>query len=503
MKKLLATILCTVMLAGMLTGCTGSENTADTTTTTDTGTVSAQTEADADVGTQKEPYEATLVYIVSKDNAPGLKAVEEKLNELTQAELNITVKLMPFSYGTFSEQVQLMLAAYEEIDIVPIGSGSASTYIAGDYLVNAADYLNDYGQDIIDICYVGDFLWGIPNMKERYSPLGIVMRTDILEECGIDASKIHTFSDLTDVFASVLAAHPEMVICGGATPMADNLNDVDVLGDRYGILEDLGQSATVTNYYESDYYREVLELTREWYLAGYIMKDMATSKDSSETLMKAGNLFSYATLVKPNTEPEKENATGYDVTVVQLEQGVKRSSGTNGITYGIAGGSKDPARAMELLNWIYKTEEANDLLNWGVEGTDWVETEDGTLDYPEGVTADNCSYHQNYGWAQINQFNSHVWTGTPADIWDQYETFNNAGVASVAYGFMPDLTKYSNELSALKSVVDEYAKQLSTGAADPDKLLDEFNAKLYEAGLQTVMDAKQEQLDAWLAEKGK
>ena len=47
----------------------------------------------------------------------------------------------------------------------------------------------------------------------------------------------------------------------------------------------------------------------------------------------------------------------------------------------------------------------------------------------------------------------------------------------------------------------EYQKQLAFGAvADLDASIKEFNDKLYAAGLQDIMDAKQEQLNAWLAE---
>ena len=46
----------------------------------------------------------------------------------------------------------------------------------------------------------------------------------------------------------------------------------------------------------------------------------------------------------------------------------------------------------------------------------------------------------------------------------------------------------------------EYKKPLETGSvSDVEATLKDFNDKLYAAGLQKVMDLKQEQLDAWLA----
>lgn len=67
---------------------------------------------------------------------------------------------------------------------------------------------------------------------------------------------------------------------------------------------------------------------------------------------------------------------------------------------------------------------------------------------------------------------------------------------------MYDAAEVSNELVALKSVLSEYQKALETGSvSDVDATLKEFNEKLYEAGLQKVIDVKQEQFDEWLAGK--
>ena len=39
------------------------------------------------------------------------------------------------------------------------------------------------------------------------------------------------------------------------------------------------------------------------------------------------------------------------------------------------------------------------------------------------------------------------------------------------------------------------------GILDPDTAIKEMNDAMYAAGLQTVIDEKQKQLDAWLAER--
>ena len=58
----------------------------------------------------------------------------------------------------------------------------------------------------------------------------------------------------------------------------------------------------------------------------------------------------------------------------------------------------------------------------------------------------------------------------------------------------------ATEEAQLNSVFEQYKKDVAFGAVDTESGLKEFNDALYAAGLQTVMDEKQRQLDAWLAE---
>ncbi|HIR13099.1 MAG TPA: DUF3502 domain-containing protein, partial [Candidatus Choladousia intestinavium] len=70
-----------------------------------------------------------------------------------------------------------------------------------------------------------------------------------------------------------------------------------------------------------------------------------------------------------------------------------------------------------------------------------------------------------------------------------------------ALGYAFDSTEYAAEYTALTSVISQYRMLLEWGFVDDvEATLDEFNQALYDAGLQDYMDAKQEQLDAFLAQ---
>ena len=220
--------------------------------------------------------------------------------------------------------------------------------------------------------------------------------------------------------------------------------------------------------------------------------------------MRAGNLFSFITYYKPNTAVEKLAQTGYEVEVIPMsEYGIKSNASINSLVYSLANASEDKTKAAQFMNFAYTSGELNDLLNWGVEGEDWIEDENGQAAYPEGIDANNAATHNDFGWGLPNQFVGHAWAGNPVDIWDQYREYNDSMVKSVAYGFGFSGAEVTSQITQCTSVQSEYASQLGFGVAeDIDASIAEFNEKLYNAGLQDIMDAKQEQLDAWFAENG-
>lgn len=499
-KKIVGIVMATAMCVS-LAGC---GNQSATGTATASGTDNAEAAGE-------EPYEATVMYWAAND-ARDVQHVEDAINELSIPAINVEIHLQPVTIGTYMQQIQMVLSSDSDLDIVPLFGTNAGSYIDAGYLVDMTPYLDTVGQDLVEIVgqedidcgKIGDFLWGIPTMHERSTPIGYVVRTDLLEETGYTADDVHTMEDLTKVYAKVKELHPDMTIYGGVNSLTQPSlqSTFDPLGsDYFGVLLNDGQDTTVSNWYESPEFTSWVDTMHEWNQAGYVSADLAVSTDSGEALMRAGNLFSFTTYVKPNSKQEKDLATGYDTTILQVTDSVCYTSTTNSGAYGIAANSKNPEKAVELLDWIYKTKEANDLLNWGVEGVDYVVNDDGTIGFPEGVTSENVSYHQDYGWAMFNQYNSYVWEGNDIDIWDQYQEARDNSVVSKAYGFTFDRTNVENELVALRAITDQYLVTIATGEVEPEAALKEMNAALYSAGLQTVIDEKQSQLDEWMAEK--
>ena len=458
-------------------------------------------------------YEVNYMYMVAQEGANQNK-VNQAVSELAQKELNMKVNMIPMTWGTYSSQLSMMLAAGEPLDIFPAFSANFSTYIESQYVVNMADYLDDLkdAQEILgedfNCGYIGDFLIGLGQMKERGYPTGLIARKDIFDELqlkvedfDVNVEDYSSFDQIGELFEKVKAAHPEMVCLDGTSIMAlQTIDWYDGLGDNFGVLENFGQTTTITNWFESDQYRTFCEIGSDWFQKGYSSQDIAVNQDSGELKMKAGNCFSYITAIKPNTDIEKLAQTGYEVVVIPLGGNcAKSTSAVTSAMLSVANSAEDHQKAVQFMNWTYASGEFNDLINWGIEGEDWVLTENNLAAYPEGVDATSVGYHNDFGYIYPNQFAGHPWDGNPTDIWEQYAEYNDGLMKSKAFGFNYDSTPVINEIAQLTSVYEQYNKDLAFGVVDIDSKLKEFNDALYAAGLQTVMDEKQKQLDEWLA----
>lgn len=514
MKKQMALLLAAGMLGSMLTGCGSSEDAAgesskaaDKQTTADTENAASETAAD------KEEVDLTMAYLVSGSFA-GQDEVSQAIIDLAKEDLNVNLTVLPMTISEIQSQAELMITGGEDLDVFPFWASRIASFVDSGYVLDLNDYVDNMpnvlewvGKDDVLACNLGGYVWGVPVMKERCVPRGIEMRKDILDELGYQIEDIKTLDDVTEVFAAVKKAYPDMTVLGGSSTeglahCGDMALICDPLNDELGVLDNYGAELTVVNEFETDFFRSIVDKTREWYEAGYVSKDMPTSTDTGETLMAAGNLFAFNTNYKPNTAAEKKSSTGYDLVTFAVTEPLSATTCTNSMGYCISGMTKNPERAAEFLDWLFGNQKVNDLMNYGIEDRDWVVDENGNANFPEGKDASTVSYHLDWGWSLPNQFVGHLWTGTDTDLYEQYQAFRENAHRSKAYGFSFDSRPVVDEVIACKAVLSEYLPGITTGSVDPETGLEEMNKALYEAGLQTVMDEKQKQLDEWAAKNG-
>ena len=502
MKKRILAAMLTLSMVVSMTACGNSE-------------AGGSKDSAKNNGNGDEPYTVTMV--LNGSTQPDEERIEQKINEILEPELNANLDIVVLPWASASQQLQLMLSGDEKIDVFYTQATNAVQYMNAGQIVDMSELIDKYGtnikqiygEDISKINQIEGFVYGVPNQIERGSIPAVFMRKDLVEKYNIDTTQIKEPKDLESVFETVKAGEPDMTmlysINDGDTPVTrlfrgDNLSDNNYLG----VLMDQTNSTKLENFFATDWFKDTTTMLYNWYQKGYISQDAGTNTENWRTVCKAGNLFSLFFAYHPGTPVEFESSTGYDFEIVPFyNEPIINSSSYNGVTFSIAQNSENPEKTMEVLDYIYGSSEIMNLLNWGEQDKDYVieDADNGIINFPEGITSDNAGYNLNLGWELPNQFIAYKWTGSDPQLWEKMEEFNSSAKSSKAVGFLFDSSNYSSEIAALSNIVKQYSGALYSGSGDPDELIPELLEALDDAGINEVIQAKQEQLDAFLAAK--
>ena len=511
MKKVLCIILSILMVAGMLAGC-GQK--ADTKPAAQ-GTEAAQGNAAANSG--EEPYEVHMMIALpaTAPDSAALERVMNAVNAITLPKLNMTLKLEVMPFSMYLEQVPLQLSSGASLDIFTAFSAMGPAWVNAGYLLDLTDLMAEYGKDIpgtysspelATVCNLNGFLYGLPVHKETCQQPTMFFRTDILEKHNLDVSNIRTLADVDALFEKVSQLEPDMWMVAADNTAQGKTVEADFIGGSTitaGLL--LNRDNTeVVEIVGSEEFREWCDYHYKWYTKGWINSGAASDTESYYSYIKSGQAFSFfSDYGHPlSLTDQQANCSGTPLTMVQLDTPYCTTNSSAVFCYSIGAGSKDPAKAMTMLNEIMTSTELMNLLNWGVEGEDYVVNADGLLDFPEGKDASTVGYHLDAGWILPNQFKCTPWCTSDADIYDQFMDYNATAVNSPALGFRFDPDPVSDIVSAVSNVRSKYYKALIVGAVDPAEYIPKYLEELDAAGNQELIAEIQRQLDEWLASKG-
>lgn len=467
------------------------------------------------VANAEEPRELTIGFYVNAEMPTDLDAVIDKLNEYLLEKCNAKITdYVIMNYSNYLDQINLILAGDEKLDLFLLrGSNYYMQYQSRGQLLALDDLLAEYGTGVTEA--VGDFMegtvvggetFGVPTIRDMAKQYGFVMAESVVEENGIDLSAVETMDDMVEVFETIKENEPNMTPwkdAVGANVMMEYSIGIDSLSDYIGVLMNEGQDdeLTVVNYFETEEYAEWCNYMHDLYEKGYIAKDFLTNTDSSHDLLRAHTAFSMSTGLKPGFDVQESTVIAEPAVSVGLTDTYTTTGLVQTAMWCIPHNSTEPEAAMEMLNLMYSDEYFYNLITWGIEGQHYEFKEDGHIGFPEGVTSENSGYSLGLGWIFGNQYLSYVWEGDDLDVYDQLKEFNESATKSKALGFTYDSTPVKTEVAAVTSVMNEYRAGLEYGVLDPETALPEFIDKLKAAGIDTVIEEKQKQLDEWVASK--
>lgn len=436
-----------------------------------------------------------------------MEIVSEAVSKITREKLGVEVEIRREGDG---EKLNLAMNSGEQWDLVMFHafSGGLPTLVTNGMATPLDELVAEYGQeaaaiigeDMMAAGKIGGVQYSMPVINVNANAYGLAIYAEVLDELGIDPESVKTWDDAHEMLLKIKEAHPDKypivtAWAGGGMQKAfawDNLGTG--FWDGLGILEDCAtDSTTVVNMYETESYRTLVERMYQWNQEGLLMPDAVTTSQGGGDLIPS---IGYATFenISPMKRQEMaagtywgEGRKGYIIELVPPF--IDSNAGNAG--YIIPFVSDHAKEAMQLLNLMYQDADIMNIVQYGIEGRDY-EIVDGAAQVIAGST------YGPMGWVWPNQSISLPSVGLDKDIWEKNLAFDASASAGPAIGFKFDNLMVMNEITACSNVIAKYEVALRWGQMEPTEGLKQFNEELYAAGLQTIIDEKQRQLDAFL-----
>ena len=519
---IIALVLCLVMVLG---ACGAKEETkAPETQAAATETQAAEATPETEIAEEESPidWEDTaeiVVYYFAFAAPQDSEHVEEAINAITVPAINTQIDFNVLDISAYMQQMGVMMAGGEQIDLMltAFGPTTFQALLSQNQLKDISEELEVYGQDILstvgqllEATSVGDAVYAVPTYRNLLTNTYIFMRKDVLEDLGLleKAENMTTYAEYEEILRAVKDSEKwgslkPCVYTDGSGIAQFGYNGYgtfeesdlyDQLGDSLGII--YCKDDKVQFLFETESFQKSIEMAQAWNADKLYWIDDSASQPSASDYVKYEVAFSYISQSEFGAQAAHTVNCGRDVIAKEIKSGMITAAACTKFTWAVPSVAKEVEPAVAFLNFAMTSPEINTLLAWGVEGVDYVVV-DGVAQFPEGTT--DVSYHL-FDYSVPNQFLVLPWQGDTADMREKSLENMNAGEISPYLGFSCDTTAFQTELSAVTNAYDEFSTQIKSGVAGPEvyeQALEKFKA----SGIETVIAAYQEQLDAYLASK--
>jgi putative aldouronate transport system substrate-binding protein len=524
MKKyaLKASILMLVlaMVLGALAGCGGSGS-AGTSETTAASTQASDTTA---APTEKTLEPVTVTFYFMGDPVADDTAFMQKLNEMTQKDLNATIVAKYSSWTDWAQKYNLMLASDTEVD---------ATY--GANWLNYADYANKGAflalddliakdcptlkdkipQDRWDGVKVGGKIYAVPSMQPSFTLAGMQYRQDLVEKYNLQQPKD---LDTMEAYFKAVQKEPGMSKPVGEAGFADYLfvpttkydffDTQAMIGPSLCFVADPAEPTKSVLIYDLPEYAAFVNKMKSWADMGFWSKSILSSKDQPVQLFQAGKAA--AILSGHNPDKYSGQVVSLATTNPTYKLGYFPYNEMNGLYHTdlpvqnvtcIPKNAKNGERALMLVEKFMTDKNYYNLLQYGVEGVNYNMSSDGTLRDMTNIDTKTHSFG----------LSSWAWRSTELNIpgstdWKDDKAFR-AGLMEKCKpfywsAFILNTAPVQSQLANIQAIKEQYAKPLEMGlAGDPDKALATLKEKLKEAGIEAVQAEMDKQLAAYAAQK--
>lgn len=477
------------------------------------------------------PTEITMLVMGDKPTNGRLEAMLEKLNERLVEQANAKLDLFYIEWADWQTQYNVqLLSGDDNVDLITTATDWLYAWEnaeKGAFLPLTEDMLKENAPKTwAQVDADGD--WELTKLDDgemyfipednftQYTNHGLFYRGDWATEAGFEGGEIDAFEDFTQYFEWVKANKPEAYpwdIAGSLdaplTGYIQGHTDFQTLqqvsaGNYYPFQTTESDPTELGSWYmDGDAIIEAAELAKEWNEIGVWREDALNYDGDTRQEFYAGlsgaDQHHTQTFVGDIVHNMEEKQPGSDPKFFHWGQengNFFKDIKTHG-AMAVSANSKNPEKALQVYDLLRNDEEDYRLINYGIEGTDYVVTDDGKLGYPDGYDSSTDSLGSNFWAGRMDEFELTKVTDAP----DKLEIF--ADFDSVAKDY-PYSTLIVNKdsidptLAAMAGVLSEYIPQLQYGKFDdPEAAIEEMRQKLRDAGYEDALASVQADIDAW------
>jgi len=489
-KSLFTTLSLVLMVSLVLSACGDKKN-------------DGNTNAGSNGGNNEKPVE--LLWYTIGTPQKDVDRVMKEVSNYTKDKIGVTVRMKQIDWGDYTQKLQVMTASGEPMDIMFTSSW------AFDYVQNARkgaflpidDLLKKEGKGIVDMLdpaflegtKVNGHNYGIPANKELPAQEVWRFNKQLLDKHKLDISNVYSLESLEPLLKTIKENEPDV------KPFAVDKNYTPYVPYDY-VIEKMPLAVKVesTDYKVVDILdtpemKQALATMHKYYKAGYIPTEAATMSSLTD-LQATGKWFTDRATSQPLADNLWSASYGYPVVSTPASEALIYNWSVMGSMQAISANSAYPEKAMEFLNLLNTDPVLRNMVDSGIENVHFKKIDENT--------AENLPESKNYDMPTFSLGNlliTYLNPTDPADKWEQFKKFNEAGKPAPLLGFNFDTTKVATEIAAVNNVKEEFWAPLMSGTVDPEKYVPQAIQKFKAAGLDKIMAEAQSQLDEWKAAK--
>ncbi len=434
-------------------------------------------------------------YTVGSGMPENYASWQKQVNDYIVPKIGAKVDVEVISWGDWDTRRNVIITSGEEFDIIFGNSGTFSKDITLGALADITSEVkgskltelipNDYWRAVT----VDEKVYGVPTYKDSSMTNYFVWDKSILDKYEVkDFEKIGSFKDAEPILKKVAdgEGRPSYPMeKRGAYQILDVYDGIGLGLAPVGVRYDDKEAKVVNALKQADVMEE-LKAVRKMYEEGVINSDAFTVTENTPAGMICQVAQGWPMAAETVWGPQR----GCEAVVSRFSPTMLTNDSVLGSINSVSVNSKNKDKAIALLELINTDSKLRDLFYYGEEGVDF--------EYKDGKINRLKEDWKMAGYTQGTFFAVTPLVGVEKNQWDEVKELNANAEPSVLLGFQLDITPIEAEIANVNQLWETYSPELLTGAKDPETAVEELSVQLDAAGLQTIIEECQKQVNEFL-----